>query len=179
MDEYFQGKSMSLQYKGTVMIGVMGIVAGKLVDLVPLIRKKYPSMEMAPVQAQPQYRRDFLAMFIDEPPRDITMVQADIKTSIVGFGLDRKVMMGTMNGIAKAIRFAPISLDDRTRKSWEMDFEREKEAYVLDEIISQKVKRPVEQVYGAMRYANLLRSYMGKSEEEAQRIACQRFELPI
>ena len=178
MEGYFESRLVVYKYKQLVVAGVTGTIERKLSHIGPLINERYPDMEIARVQCQPE--RDFLAMFIFDPPRDITIAQGGVDESlIVGYALDQKELTETIKGIARTIGFIPHrTLDSKVAQIWKREFELEKRTYDSCITISQHFQKSLEAIFGMVGYSNFLRQYNNIEEEEASKLAAQKFGIP-
>jgi len=183
--EYFESRLVVYKYRQLIFTGVAGTMERQvsrerhLSGTVSLIKQRYPNIEIAPIQNQPG--RDFLAMFMSDPPRDITIDQgSSVENAIVGYALDQKELNKAIKGLAGAIGFIPHSTpDSQVAQTWRREFELEKIVYDSYIAISQYFQKPLEAVFGMVRYANFLAQYNNIEEEEAIKLAARKFGIPI
>lgn len=179
MEEDFESKLVVYQHEQLVVAGVTGTMERLLSGVTPLIKQRYPDTEIAPVQHQSG--RDFLAMFMNDPPRDITIDQESmVENAIVGYALNQKRLTETIEEIAEAIGFIPHSTrNSGVAQTWRKEFELEKIAYSDCEAISYALQKPLEAVFGMVRYANFLRQYNNIAREETSKLAARKFGIPL
>ena len=179
MADPFSDRHVSYHHNDLTLVCVRGNIGKPLRTKPQVIKRAFPDSEVSSVQKQYGLIRDFLAVFMDNPVRDITLDQRAYDCAIVGFSLDRRTLMDTMGGMTKAINLHPIEPDYANKRSWEMDFEVEVIAYDLYGYASKLKGIPIESLFGASRYAYFLLNYIGVSEREAMETASKRFGLPI
>ena len=179
MEEDFESELVVYQHEQLVVVGVTGTMERLLSGVAPLIKQRYPYIEIAPVQHQPG--RDFLAMFMNNPPRDITIDQKSVaENAIVGYALNKKRLTETMGGIARVIGFIPHrTLNPVEAQAWKDELEFEKITYSDCGALSYILQKPLEAVFGMVRYSNFLNQYNNMTEEEANKLAARKFGIPL
>ena len=179
MEDNFVKNLIIYEHKKLIFAGVVGMMKENLSNAGPLIKNKYSDIEVSPIQFQP--RRDFLALFGYNPVLDITLDQySPLENSIVGYALNKDGLLKRMSEISTLIEFVPYPKQDpRVKLTWEKEFEIEKSMYSSCETIAKAIKQPLEKAFGLVRYNNFLVQYMDKSEEAAQKISAQKFEVTL
>lgn len=183
-------------YKQLCVVGVQGKLSrslaglsldlGKGVEIAPLVREspkeytaafpKLPGLEEAVARSQP---REFLALFQLSHPLDATIVRTeDSDASVVVYGLDKSSAKGVVQKILQQTGTVPCRPDENLTGHIDAEFRTvETKTYEMAETLARALRVSVEQVWGAVRYANFLYNYLGVKKGPL-RIAARRFGLP-
>ncbi len=178
MDARLERNLVFYEHEQLVFVGITGAMEDISVAI-PKISGVYQEIELAPVQKQ--YSRDFIAGFMTNPVRDITLDQyGPCENGLVGFSLDKASLIKTLGDIVRVTGFTPDSEKNaEAARTWRREFEIEKMTYAMCEKIAEALRKPIESCFGAVKYINFLTQYMGIDEEIARKTAERKFNLHL
>ena len=159
---------------------VLGIYGGleNLLEKLPELCRKHP-LEFSPIKKE--LYRDFLAAFHSKPPIDITITRGNRGDAlIVSYSLDKDKSLDVIDGIMQASGFVSEKADAQFIKMIENEIWCvETITYKQCSKISEMSNASFDSVFGAVRYANFLKKYMGLSENMSMKKAAERFGLRL
>ncbi|MDP3987336.1 MAG: hypothetical protein Q8P81_03885 [Nanoarchaeota archaeon] len=175
MEEKFKDGIFTLSHERLRVMSARGMMPISLDESGSLIRARYPYVSVAPVQIQGN--REFLAMMAFDPSIDLTFSRASqYKSSVVGFSLDEKRLMELMGEVMRTCNFIPYKERDSSfERDRKMEFGLERYAYDL--CVESQNGGTLDDVWGAVKYSNLLHQYFGVPSDIAQQRAERRFGI--
>jgi len=112
-------------------------------------------------------------------PIDITLVQyAPSQSSIVAYALNKTMLLNDLELIADKLHFSAHTIQDPLAiNTWKEEFEIEKITFDKCNETANVLQKPLENVFGMIRYSNFLNQYKELSENESEQQAMQKYNI--
>lgn len=134
------------------------------------------SLEFAPLSRH--HDRDFLAGMVFQQPVDVTIVRCpDYQASVVTYSLDAEKSAELLSEIIRRYGFDVCKPSEEFIANIGEESVVEIVTYERAKKVSTHLGVALDEVWGAIRYANHLKNYHGFAEERSMKAAFERFGL--